>query len=145
MLAPRQELKCAPQGLAVALAESIASFPLAHKGHGYSFYSLGDETRQDHVGMGKASEVLWGGVGVGVPCVHRNLVWGITGISARTRNLPFVTSSKTVLGKGSDADEGKSLMFCPRISVLSPACLSVIGNELCLVQREPLSECKHPW
>lgn len=65
MLAPRQELKCAPQGLAVALAESIASFPLSHKGHGYSFYSLGGEMRQDHVGMGKASEVLCGGVMVG--------------------------------------------------------------------------------
>lgn len=83
------------------------------------------------------------GVGVGVPCVQTNLVWGITGISARTKNLPFVTSSKTVLGKGSDADEGKSLMLCPRISVLSLACPSVIGNELCLVQRVPLSECKH--
>lgn len=91
--------------------------------------------------MGKASEVLWG-CGE-VPCVHRNLVWGITGISARTRNLHFVTSSKTVLWKVSDADEGKSLMFCPGISVLSLACPSVIGNELCSVWRVPLSECKH--
>lgn len=36
---------------------------------------------------------------------------------------------------GSSADESKSLILCSRISVLSPAGPSVIGNELCLVQR----------
>lgn len=82
--------------------------------------------------MGKASSSLGG---VSVTYLDRSP--STTGIPAKTRNLHLVTSSKIVLGKGkmgSGADESKSFMFCPRISVLPLTCPSEIGNELYLDQ-----------
>lgn len=84
---------------------------------------------------GKTSEVLWGWRVGRSHAYIETLVLGITGVPARSRNLHFMTSWKSVLGRGSGADEGRSPMLGPRISVLSLACPALIGNERCLVQR----------
>lgn len=74
MLAPREELKrgflrVSPDVRHSAAAPSSRS-PLMHKGHGYDFFILGDEMRQDRVLMEEPVKSL--AAELGVTCMDKN-------------------------------------------------------------------------
>lgn len=74
MLAPREDLKRGFLRVSPDIRHSAAApsswSPLLHKGHGYDFFILGDEMRQDHVRMEELLKSF--AVELGVTCMHKN-------------------------------------------------------------------------